>query len=93
MKLTKRRLKAIIAEEITAILEQKVDLTTKILGVEFQETLCSQVQRIKDRYGLPIEDLRAGMRGGAAVIVHKTYSEYITEVQKLEQYCSNPNNR
>lgn len=77
----------IIKEEINHVLEQKVDLTTKILGSNMFDDLCGQMQKISDKYKLSVEDLRAGERGGMEVIVHKTFSKDIANAQKLTQYC------
>ena len=49
--------------------------------------MCSQIQRVVDRYNLPVEDLRAAERGGVGVIVHKTFSKNITDAQPLAQHC------
>ena len=83
----KSELIKIIKEEINHVLEQKADLTTKILATNMFDDLCSQVQRVIDKYNLPVEDLRAAERGGVEVIVHKTFSKKLGSVQKLAQYC------
>ena len=83
----KSELIKIIKEEISHVLEQKVDLTTKILATNMFGDLCSQMQGVIDKYSLPVEDLRAGQRGGVEVIVHKTFSKNIADSQPLAQYC------
>ena len=83
----KSELIKIIKEEASRVLEQNVDLTTKILATNLSYDLCSQIQRVVDRYNLPVEDLRAAERGGVAVIVHKTFSKKITGAEPLAQHC------
>ena len=83
----KSELIKIIKEEISRVLEQKVDLTTKILATNMMDGLCSQIQRVLDRYNLPVEDLLAAQRGGVGVIVHKTFSKNIRTSQPLAQHC------
>jgi DNA primase large subunit len=83
----KSELIKIIKEEVSRVLEQKVDLTTKILATNMMDDLCPQIQTVVDRYNLPVEDLRAAERGGVGVIVHKTFSKKITGAVPLAQHC------